>query len=364
MFIDKFPVLYKRTKNGSLQQWQIIVDENTYYINEGLVQGKLTESIPIICKGKNIGRSNETTPERQAELEAAAKWKKKFDSGYSENPEDTEDKFFQVMLAHNYEDYKEKLIYPVWIQPKLDGIRCIAQKDGLWSRNGKLFISVPHIYNGLKHIFEQDSSVIFDGELYTDKLKNDFNTISSLVKKTKPTQDDLEISTRTIQYWVYDLPNDKVFSERFKNLEQILPKNEIFVLVPTYQVNNETELNNYYEKFIEVGYEGMIVRVNVQYINKRTKYLLKRKDFIDDDYKILDIQEGVGNRSGTAGRFILQLPNGETFHSNIKGHFGYLKELLINKKEYIGKIATVKYFNLTPAGVPRFPYVIKIRDYE
>jgi len=362
----RFPVLFKKTKNGLIQKWIIEVDGNKYRTIEGILDGKMTESIPIICAGKSIGRSNQTTPEEQAQREAKAKWQKKLDSGYSDDVNNLEDKFFQVMLAKDYDDYKDKLVFPLYVQPKLDGIRCVAEHDGLWSRNGKSFFSVPHIYEGLSSFFDTrgGEQLTFDGELYTDKFKNDFNSISSLVKKTKPTPKDLELSKETIQYWVYDLPSEDPFSTRIKKLEFILPPDSRYVLVPTYLVNNIEELNAYYEKFVEDGNEGMIIRYDVPYINKRTKYLLKRKDFKDDDYKILDIQEGIGNRSGTAGRFILELPNGKTFHSNIKGNFKYLRQLLVEKQEHIGKIATVKYFNLTPDGVPRFPYVIRIRDYE
>jgi DNA ligase-1 len=362
--VYKFPTLYKKTKNDLIQRWNIEVRGNQYHTIEGIVNGKMTESTPIICKGKSIGRSNETSPEEQALREAKAKWQKKVDSGYSDDINKLEDKFFQVMLAKDYHDYIDKLVYPLFVQPKLDGIRCVAQVDGLWSRNGKPFVSVPHIAFNLKRILESSKELVFDGELYTDKFKNDFNSITSLVKKTKPTQKDLELSEAQIQYWVYDFPSPEPFSIRYERLTEIIPDHPSYVLVPTYIVNNKEELDKYYEMFIEQGNEGMIVRYDVPYIHKRTKYLLKRKDFKDDDYKILDIQEGIGNRSGTAGRFILELPDGRTFHSNIKGTFAYLRSLLVEKEEHIGKKATVKYFNLTPDGVPRFPYVIAIRDYE
>jgi DNA ligase 1 len=361
-----FPTLYKKTKNDLIQSWTVVVESNTYFTIEGIVKGKQTQSTPIVCNGKSIGRSNETSPIEQATREAQAKWQKKLDLGYSDDPEKLDDKFFQVMLAKDYNDYIDKLLYPLFVQPKLDGIRCVAEKDGLWSRNGKQFISVPHIYNGLKDLFNSrgGENLVFDGELYTDKFKNDFNSISSLVKKTKPTQEDLELSEKSIQYWVYDFPSEENFGKRFEKLAFILPRNSIYVLVPTYIVKNREELDRYYEKFIEEGNEGMIIRYDIPYINKRTKYLLKRKDFKDAEFKILDVEEGIGNRTGTAGRFILELAPGITFNSNIKGNFKYLRELLLNRKELIGKMATVKYFNLTPDGVPRFPYVIKIRDYE
>ena len=85
---------------------------------------------------------------------------------------------------------------------------------------------------------------------------------------------------------------------------------------------------------------------------------------MDEEFKIVDIVEGIGNRSGTAGFMSFLNKDGIPFKSNIKGSFEYLGELLKNKKALIGKLATIKYFNLTPDGIPRFPFVTSIRDYE
>ena len=100
------------------------------------------------------------------------------------------------------------------------------------------------------------------------------------------------------------------------------------------------------------------------YENKRSSTLLKRKDFIDEEYTMLGYEEGKGNRSGTIKHLKFKNKDGKEFNSNVKGTFEYLTELLEQADELIGKQATIKYFNLTPDGVPRFPYVIAIRDYE
>jgi len=364
-----FPPIYKRTTNGAIQQWQITVKDNTFFVTEGLVGGKQTTSIPTVCNGKNIGKKNETTPIQQALKQAEALIKRKLESGYRKSIDDIDSPdFFRVMLANDYNDYKHKIKYPVFYQPKLDGIRCIVNKHGMFSRNGKIFKSVPHIYEQLKELFHVDENFIFDGELYCDKLRNDFNMISSLVKKQKPSQDDLNESRRIIQYWIYDFPyKNEIFSKRFtrmKNLLSSLKNRESLVIVPTWVAHNEEQLTKAYEILIENEYEGQIIRIDAPYENKRTNILLKRKEFMDHEFKIIDIVEGNGNRTGTAGYFILMLANGNNFRSNIKGSFSYLKELLLNKGKLIGKQATVKFFNWTPDGVPRFPYVIKIRDYE
>ena len=107
-----------------------------------------------------------------------------------------------------------------------------------------------------------------------------------------------------------------------------------------------------------------MIRLDGPYENKRSPRLLKRKEFIDEEYTILGYEEGEGNRTGTIKHFKFKNKEGREFSSNVKGTFEYLTKLLKTADTLIGKEATIKYFNLTPDGVPRFPYVIAIRDYE
>ena len=211
---------------------------------------------------------------------------------------------------------------------------------------------------------------MLDGELYCDKLNNDFNKICSLVKKTKPTDEDLKESANTIEYWIYDAPKigiyseNDLFSERMNLANNLLKNIDKIKMVETKTCSNVVALNVLYEEYLEAGYEGQMVRVNTSYENKRSKYLLKRKEFIDEEYVIFNIVEGVGNRAGTAGFMEFHNKNGKLFKCNIKGTFEYLAQILKDKNNLIGKKATVKYFNLTPDQKPRFGYVISIRDYE
>ena len=271
------------------------------------------------------------------------------------------------MLAQKYEDRKDELVYPVFNQPKLDGGRNITSAKGMQSRNGKYFKSCPHIYKKLKPVFDKYPDIIFDGELYCDKLANDFNKIMSLIKKTKPTENDLMESDAVIQYWIYDIVDTtKLFSERNKLLQQIFKEfnfDQSIVYVPTYIARNEQELNAYYESFIEKEYEGQMIRVDAPYDQKRSPYLLKRKEFQDREYRIKEVCEGEGNKTGMAGYMVLVNDDGNTFKANIKGNRDYLKELLKMKDNLPGRLATVQFFNLTPGkNIPRFPYVIKIKE--
>ena len=313
--------------------------------------------------GKNEGRANATTDKEQCMKEAIAKRTKKLESGYFENIKHIhKQQYFEPMLAAKWEDYKNKVEYPLYSQPKLDGIRCIVTKDGMFSRNGKPIISAPHIRKALDKLFKHEPDTILDGELYADKFANDFNAIVSLVKKTKPTDADLKQSEKNIEYHIYDIPSvDGTFKHRCIELDEIaLDFPKCVKQVETHIVNNENEVTEWYENYVERGFEGQMLRVNDVYENKRSKFLLKHKSFVDEEYTIIDIVEGEGNRTGTAGYFVFETAEGKPFKSNVKGTWEETAEMLKNKKKLIGKEATVKYFNLTPDGIPRFPYVINI----
>jgi DNA ligase-1 len=357
----KLNTLYKRATNGKVVEHTIEVENNCFRTISGYTDGIKTTSEWTCCSGKNIGKKNETTPNEQAMAEAKAMWTKRVELGSFENINDIDNEvYFSPMLAHKWEDRKDKVKYPLFSQPKLDGIRCIVKADGMWSRNGKKIISAPHIFESLEHIFEVYPDLILDGELYADKFANDFNAICSLVKKTKPTTSDLEASAKSIQYWIYDMPScDGVFNDRLGQLRHLpLPSN--CFLVPTYVVCDEEAVMDNYETFINQGYEGQMIRVDEKYENKRSKSLLKHKSFIDEEYTILDVEEGIGNKTGMVGSFVFESKNGKRFNSSPKFNWEECTAMWSDRANLIGKSATVKYFNLTPDGVPRFPYVIKI----
>lgn len=361
------PTLYSRTATGAIQQWAIVVSGNKYFTISGQVDGRLTESEWTVCDGKNTGRTNQTTPAQQAQAEALAKWQKKKDKGYFEDIKHVDQQLFvEPMLAKKWEDYQDQIEFPVYSQPKLDGIRCVATPQGLFSRNGKPFVGVPHIFEAVLEIQKHYTGVILDGELYADKFSSDFNAICSIVKKSKPTKADMEFAAKNIQYHVYDHvdPNHN-FEDRFRSLLWIIKHFPRCVkLVYTTRVDSVQELDKLYEKYVQDGYEGQMVRVNAPYENKRSKSLLKRKEFQDAEFEIISVNEGIGNRTGVAGGMTLRDAQGKIFNSNIKADFGLLGQYLLDGPKLVGKMATCRYFNLTPAGVPRFPFVVAIRDYE
>ena len=395
--IKKLQTLYKIDTQGRLREWTMNVDGNKFYAIKGLVDGKKTQDKPTTCVAKNVGRANETTPNAQADFEAQAKFTKKLKSGYALTEEDAKvKKFYEAMLADKFSDRKDSLSFPIYSQRKLDGIRCITRlEDGKVvgkTRNGKVIECIPHITNSLKGFFTAFPDAVLDGELYNHDYRDNFNKITSLVRKQIPVKSDkmtdkafakkvtefenrLEEAKESIQYWIYDMPHlsdevneSTIFSARLAMLKHHLfdaVNKDCLVLVETAEINSFKTLDDLYAKYLEEGYEGQMVRSNASYENKRSKGLLKRKEFMDAEYKVIGIDEGNGNRAGTVKHLVCYCDKTQQqFNSNVKGNFDYLKEVLDNKDYYIGKLATIKFFQLTPDGIPRFPYAIAFRDYE
>ena len=403
----KLPILYKRTATGATQTWQIEYLGDSFRTTSGQLDGKKITNNWTICEGKNEGKKNATTGTEQALKEAEAKHKKKLEGGYHLSMDNIKLKrFYEPMLAQDYKNKnRQKEVMTeigseadnttgfgaaVFSQPKLDGIRCIAIREGLFTRTGKEIVAVPHIHEALESFFEKYPNAVLDGELYNHEYKSDFNKIIHLVRKQNLDDEHLEESSLMIEYHIYDAPvigkdnpfrkggaytEKDLFSDRtsvldaqFANLK--LNQGDVdywkspLVIVETIEIHGREQLDRCYEDYIEAGYEGQMIRLDGPYENKRSPKLLKRKEFMDEEYTILGWEEGGGNRTGTLKHLKFENKHGKGFHSNIKGTFEYLTKLFKNADDLIGKEATVKYFNLTPDGVPRFPYVIAIRDYE
>jgi DNA ligase 1 len=362
------PMLYKRTTAGAIQTWWMEIEDDKYRTHSGQDGGQIVTSAWTVCEGKNAGRANATSAEEQALREVESAYKLKRKRGYTDDIDAARDAVrFACMLALPYDDYVNKIPNdePLWVQPKLDGIRCIATAAGLRSRDGNPIVAVPHIEEQLAPFFAQHPTAILDGELYNHDMRHDFNQIVSLVKKQKPTAEHLASTKASVEYWVFDgllsLTDTRCWSERFfhsigPELEA-LPDAPAVVVVPSSIVTGSYGLDAAYEHYLSDEFEGVMVRYDVAYqMGKRTKYLLKRKEFADEEYTILDIREGVGNGAGLAKIAEMQMADGRTFKADIVGNRTELQEMLRRRDEVIGKQATVVRFKqLTPDGKPRFP---------
>jgi DNA ligase-1 len=379
--------LYKETSTGAIQKWWMEQDGAKYRSHSGQIEGKITTSAWTDAKPKNVGRSNATTGEQQASSEVDSEYELKRKKGYRDSPQSAkESERFQCMLAEHYNQkakeadasYAKRMAKifaadgqvlgdALYVQPKLDGIRCIANKNGLWSREGNPILAVPHIFEMISPIFKSRPDVILDGELYNHELKYDFNKIVSLVKKQKPSADDLLLSSAMVQYWVYDclIENRQAnFFERYDQLirmQHVVVDNHIrdaFVRVLTYPAFFREDVDAFYDVFLEEGYEGGMVRKNVPYENKRTYSLLKRKEKLDAEFKIISFEEGVGNAAGMAKIAHMEIVIGgkkDTFKADVCGTREECRLYLEHATKYEGKQATIEFQNYTPDGKPRFP---------
>jgi ATP-dependent DNA ligase len=388
----KLSTLYSKTKSDQIQVWEIYVEGDSFYTREGILNGAMTESKPTKCFSKNEGKKNATTAEEQALKEAQAKHKKRLDRDYRESIEELEHGVFQEpMLAEKYKDYISKkgdlfeLNNYVYVSPKLDGMRCLVGQAGMKSREGRDVVSATHVHEALIDIIEEMNLLLYggnmeievDGEIYTHKLNSDFNKIISLAKKTKLTERDLRESREKLEYHIYDirgLPNNPNYTERFSIISDIVNKcnerGDVFIkLVEAIKTDSSEFLESKFGEYLEKGYEGLMVRMDVPYESKRTWNLLKYKSFIDGEFPIKDVLEGKGNRAGIAAKILCEY-EGREFEANLRGNEKFRKEFLENKSDYIGLSATIKYQNITPlkedgtGGVPRIGVMIKLRGLD
>ena len=275
------------------------------------------------------------------------------------------------MLAYPVSD--KPIIYDkVSMQPKLDGVRCLIQYDDgkvtAYSRTGKVWQNIEHITLNLYKFFDKHPNVILDGELYNHDFKDDFESIISMVRKTKPTAEDRVISAENVQFHCYDMIDETLtFEERNYFIYKHVPNGfDCIVHVPTVGVATESQAKDYHQANLNEGYEGSILRTNDTYACKRSHNLRKFKDFHDTEATIVGYVDGKGKREGTLGKFIMQDDNDVEFGCPPgKGYtYAQLKDILDNIGDYIGERATFTYFERTKAGSYRHPLFKCVRNYE
>jgi DNA ligase 1 len=293
------------------------------------------------------------------------------------------------MLAHKFDKSRVDWNEPVYMQPKLDGVRCLiyldrktpfhAQHIVAKSRTDKEFMNLDHIKKDLMTLFDDQPSIVLDGELYNHELRNDFEQIISLVRKQKPTIDDRKRAKKLIQYHVYDyMWNDELnpehiqlfnkldYKERMDNLTCADFYTKSIQPVETHRIRFLDEAKTTHQLNLRHGYEGSILRLNKPYKFGRSYGLMKFKDFSDTEATIVGYEEGKGKRQGTIGKFLMQDDEGIKFGCPPGKGYTYkdLANMLLNVHDYIGQRATFTYFQRTNAGSYRHPLFKCVRNYE
>jgi len=387
-----FPTLYGSATNGKVKEWSIrVIETDGIFIEtrHGYEGGKIQTNQKEITQGKNIGKKNATTPLQQAISDAQSLWQKKRDEKYAvkapisaisatsatseatsatsatseatsaisaSRAAEVDDSVPSPMLAHDYNKRGKSIVYPCYIQPKLDGTRTIAMPGkGLFSRNRKTY---PHLEHIREEIDRLDPSMILDGELYSDTLT--FQEIVGLVKN-----ETLQPKQNQIKLHVYDMIAEDTFDIRYFNLQMLFKKNKFqhLVLVKTQFCTSEDVMKEKHAEYVQEGFEGIMLRNELGlYANNRSIQLQKYKEFFDMECPIIGFKEGEGLEKGCV-IWICKV-NEKPFACRPRGTREQRQEQFLVGEQALGKMLTVRYQEMTDDGLLRFPVGIAIRDYE
>lgn len=354
-------VLESKTRTGSAKFWQghygyegskWFTQTSYWQVNKRGESSKVQFSVPYEAKPKNVGKANETTAKDQSRSEFDSMVQKQRDKGYVGAGEKKVIRDLP-MLAQKFKDKKKKVVYPVIVQHKLDGNRMLQLDRACWTRGGKDMVA-----ECVEHLTFDTQGYTIDGELIMPG-NVPLEETSQALKSYKP-----GISEQ-LTYQVYDVMVDLPYTERYELLKKLLkkaPKN--VTLVPNWTAKDETEVMKYHKQFVKDGYEGVMVRWSDEGYNTghRSPSLLKYKDFVDSEFKIVDVQEGEGSDRGQA-KFVCITKEGNEFEAKPEGKVEHKRDIWDNRGAYIGKWLTVRYQTITKRNrVPQFPVGVTVRD--
>lgn len=366
-----FDTLFTKDTLGNIRIWYMEQNGNKYRTVSGLSDGEKVTSEWSHAEAKNVGRSNETTAIEQATAEIEAKYKKQLKTGYHKNIKDVDQgtSYVEPMLAQPLHKLSKQPDFAkeTWgMQCKFNGNRCVATKDGLFTRKGEKYMSVFHIENALKPFFEEYPKAVLDGELFNNDLRQQLNEISKLIRKTKHIDaSDLSESEKKVKFYIYDGYNFRgksdILDEEVPYIERknwidsvVIPLSKYFVEVETKIVKSNDHMNELFVDLLNDQQEGGILRkMDAPYEHKRSKNLVKVKSEDDDEGTILGITDGDGNWKGAATNVTLKWKN-VTFDAVFKGTYEKRAEILKNKKNWIGKEVKFLYMGLTGLGTPNY----------
>ena len=393
--IPTFPALYTINSNQKLYEWTIsIVKSNPTLYQVITTHGEKEGKKVVHSKDYTEGKVKRSILE-QCVLEATRKWKNKKEKElYSEDLQTLDmvgekdngsassvpTTVVRPMLANKFEfeSYKKtgrayKIPFPAFVQRKYDGVRCISYlKDGnivLESRTGVPFENLNHLREELhKHLSKFPKHFYFDGEIYSDSV--DFQSIVGLIhlkeKYVKPVDTE---KMKNLTYHIYDfidLENaDLPYDKRYHFLQNFFKTHKTNYLrnVESILINKVEEVQTYHDQFVAEGYEGIMIRAtNGPYeVQKRSKYLQKFKEFMEEEFEIIGFHEGTGIDAGSV-IWECKTNEGAEFSVRPVGTQEYRKDLFSNAKKYIGKMLTVRFQGFTNDGVLRFPTGKAIRS--
>ena len=403
--IEELPTIYGVEKNGKTKVWTARIYRDVLNgfamaeIEYGQLDGKKQTTSREYTEGKNLGKKNETTPLQQCLSETRRKWQDKMDKeGYSLVIPNSETQTTNAnnativtnannatnpikvfpMLAHTYEPLSSKnkkndIVFPCYVQPKLDGLRCICymnmnNNDGkvmAQSRTGAYFETVEHICAELRPILLQNPGLMLDGELYTTELP--FEELAGLIKRKKASSTNANANAQCIKYHIYDVVVDGVpYSERHVRIVGAISKADKchhLEVVHTQLIHNANEFKQAFGEYVAAGYEGIMLRnAHGPYRqNYRSHDLQKYKEFVESEYPIVGFKEADGRDKGTVV-WVCATAECRQFSVRPRGTQEQRRQWFQDGHKYQGKLLTVIYQELTELNVPRFPVGKAIRD--
>lgn len=343
--------LFKKTKTGAIQQWSVFAENEVITVEQGQVNGKF-QQYKTVCEGKNLGRSNETSPSEQAILEAESKHAKQIKSGYVEDPSG-EVVINLPMKVSVYQGKEHKIEDEFYISPKLNGVNgTYLRVDGelfLKSRGGEDYPVIPHHRQEVLTLMGLIGTDEINGEVY--KHGEHLQDIQSATKK----HNDL---TPQLQFWIFDLPefSKETYQERAKILSDAFDSSDCFDfirMVPIIKSKDKEEIQKTHDFCVKQGYEGLIIRNpgGMYRHNVRSSEVFKLKEQLDAEFKC------IGYKVDKNGHPVLELitSNGEHFWAKPEGDAKRKENILDNISDWVGSWVKVRYEQLSKLGKPQKP---------
>jgi DNA ligase-1 len=357
----KFNTLYGKDSKGSLKIWEIHTEGGSFIIKHGKLGGKIQEK-STLCEAKNVGRANETTLDEQAILEAGARFIKQKKKGYFENKEDALGYVERSpMKCQNWNDYKHKIIYPCYVQPKLNGLRLFSDGQTAQSKAGEEY-KIPKHWE--KDIEQLNLTFPLDGEVYAGYEKQGGLSLQKINSAFKKYNDN----TSLLKWYIYDVSIDAEFSDRNQKLAllRVLVEDsdiENIVIVEAYLVMDEEEGDDLYADWVERGAEGMIYRNRhgLYEHGKRSYNIQKRKPRQTIEAKVISVECDHNNQ----GILSCRLQNGVEVKCQMRVDADEINYRQIdNAINLINKFIEIEFEEYSDAGVPTKPVGLRLRKVD
>ena len=358
--------LFGKSSSGKTLVWEVNTNGSSVVVTYGQEGGKMS-SRSYEAFGKNIGKSNETSPASQAHLEMESLLKKQLKKGYFFEKEDAQNhKEFTPMRAQNSDDYKHKLVFPCYIEPKYNGQRLMIDEFGeALSKQGES-LNLPVHWEGIV-----GDAMLFsglDGEVYAGLVEEGGLSLQDIISAfRKPNK-----NTSKLKYYVYDIPlPNKTMAERVSELCKLYEYavehelDYIEVVIPEV-VNSWEDAVVVAKMYVDLGYEGAILRnFNGAYeFGKRSYDLQKLKFRLDAEAVVVSVTQ---DKNGD-GVLLCQAINGKQTGVQFECLMRKDADPNINYRKYsnalllIGKAVTYEYEELSDKGVPTKPVAVSLRE--